>query len=447
MIRFRRPLALALCGLLLPVPLPAVAQERLDVEIIGSANKPFQVALQRFASDGKNGELVDPFYEDLKNALEEAGAFKVVKPDAFLESVVTLNLDEPRVSCDNWKAIGADILVQGKLEQPGEDRERQRVRYRVWDLTPCQEKGDPRFLEARREDMWLVARKVADEIVQRFTGYRGVAATQLAFVSRQEKAKEVWIMEADGSRKRKVTSNGFPNSFPAWSSTGQELLYMSLRGGFADLWRLTRGTGKPGLLFSGGKIGGMEKYRGIFGPTENDFTLVMHTQNNTDIYVVSKDGKNVKRLTDNKAIEVSPAWSPDRKQLAFASDRSGQQQIYVMDVESGDVRRLTFQGTYNATPAWSPTGEWIAYAARTGYTLNLDLYLIDPTSGYTVPLVIHPQTDEDPAWAPNGRKLAFSSARRGRREIYTLDLDGGNLRRLTENFGENASPAWSTWLD
>src|SRR5262245_58777880 len=126
MSRFRRSLAAALLGLMLPMPLPAAAQDRIDVTVRGSADKPFQVAIQKFASDGKNGELVDPFYEDLKNALEEAGAFRAVKQEAFLEAKVTANFDESRIACDNWKAIGADILVQGKLEQPGEDRERQR---------------------------------------------------------------------------------------------------------------------------------------------------------------------------------------------------------------------------------------------------------------------------------------------------------------------------------
>jgi TolB protein len=59
-----------------------------------------------------------------------------------------------------------------------------------------------------------------------------------------------------------------------------------------------------------------------------------------------------------------------------------------------------------------------------------------------VPLVSHPRSDEGPSWAPNARKLAFSSTRRGRADIYVIDLSGDNLLRLTENAGNNTNPSW-----
>jgi TolB protein len=68
--------------------------------------------------------------------------------------------------------------------------------------------------------------------------------------------------------------------------------------------------------------------------------------------------------------------------------------------------------------------------------------LIDPEGNANVPLVSHPRSDESPTWAPNARKLAFSSTRRGREEIYVIDVGGGGLRRLTRNAGDNTSPAW-----
>jgi TolB protein len=68
--------------------------------------------------------------------------------------------------------------------------------------------------------------------------------------------------------------------------------------------------------------------------------------------------------------------------------------------------------------------------------------LIDPTGEVNVPLITHPRNDEAPSWAPNSRKLAFSSTRRGRADIYVIDLSGENLMRLTENAGNNTNPAW-----
>ncbi len=59
-----------------------------------------------------------------------------------------------------------------------------------------------------------------------------------------------------------------------------------------------------------------------------------------------------------------------------------------------------------------------------------------------LPLIVHPRSDESPSWAPNSRKLAFSSRRRGRADIYVVDVSGDNLRRLTRGAGDNTSPSW-----
>jgi TolB protein len=73
---------------------------------------------------------------------------------------------------------------------------------------------------------------------------------------------------------------------------------------------------------------------------------------------------------------------------------------------------------------------------------QFDIWVIDPEGTVNVPLVTHPRSDESPSWAPNSRKLIFSSTRRGRADLYAIDRDGSNLRRLTSGAGNNTSPAW-----
>jgi TolB protein len=416
----------------------AVAEERVEIRIDGAGARDLQVAVQRFDADPASQSDVDEFYEELTKALEFGGSLLITPPTAFLGPERTGDFSNESIVCDNWRGIGTDILVQGRIERY---RGQGRVRYRIWDVGRCRLQGDRGYLDAPVDSLWLAARRLADEVVYRFTGRRGVSSTQIAFVSDRKGNKEIQVMESDGTRRRAVTRNGRINLFPDWSENGKTLLYTSYKGGRSDLWLLSRGS-NPGrrLLEAPG-----EKYRGVFGPLRDQVTLVMNRGGNTDLFVGRHDGRGIRRLTRNRAIDVSPSWSPDGTKVAFASDRSGTQQIYVMDISTNTTRRITFRGGYNASPAWSPTGEWIVYAARTG--ANLDLYLIEPETGYTTPVVIHPRSDEDPAWSPDGRKIVFSSSRRGRRDLFVIDVDGRNLRRITSDYGNCSNPAWSGWLD
>jgi TolB protein len=425
--------------LLLPVLLPAaVAGEEIDIRVQGSAGRDLRVAVQRFASDDFAIEHVDPFDDELAGALRIAASFELVDPAAFLEPRQTQAFDDASIVCENWRGIGADALVQGRLERR---RASVRVRYRIWDVGRCRLQGRAGYIDAPPDRVWVAARRLADELALRFTGRRGTSSTQLAFVSDKNGNKEIYLMEADGSRKRAVTKNGQINLFPAWSRDGEQLLYTSYLSGYSDLWTVSRGSRPGGRLIDLPH----EKYRGIFGPADGQVTIVMNDNGNTDLFVGREDGRGLRRLTRSRAIDVSPTWSPDGKQLAFASDRTGTLQLYIRNGSSNEIRRLTFRGDYNSSPAWSPTGEWITYAARTGN--NFDLYLIDPETGYTTPLMIHPRSDEHPVWSPDGRKVAFTSNRRGRKDIYVVDVDGRNLRRLTDGFGNCSNPAWSGWQD
>ncbi len=426
-------LALALCLLMAA---PAAAQERVHVDVHGSAGRAYQLAVQRFAAfDGAFG-LRERFFEDLTAAVEYSSVMEPVDHLAFLDSTDTRDLDAP-IRCDNWKGIGADALLQGTLRVEGEQLV---ARYRVWDTVRCRLEGDVTEARRSRGEAGELARSVADDIVGRFTGLRGVAATQIAFVSDQSGRKEVWLMEADGGRKRAVTSNGSINLFPSWAPDSRSLLYTSYKSGRPEIWQIFRGS-RPGarLLESNGD----EQIRGVWSPVNGLAAVVLSRDANTDIYTLR--GGSLDRVTRHRSIEVSPSFSPDGERMAFVSDRTGTPQIYVRDLRRGDERRLTFRGEYNSNPAWSPRGDWIVYTART--TGGFDLYLIDPDSGFTTPLVIHPRSDEDPAWSADGRKLAFTSTRLGKKEIYRIDADGRNLRRLTGGHGNSSHPAWSGWLD
>ena len=422
----------------------AVAEDRLQVDVDQGAGRAYRVAVQHFErGPGVAPELEERFHQALISGLEYSGIAEAVSPRAFLGPLETRDYEDASFQCDDWRAIGADALLQGRIESADAGL---RIRFRLFDSVRCLPLGKPHRYqsEAGPSDagrIGYLARRLADEVVRRFTGQRGVSSTQIAFVSDRGGNKEVFIMGADGSAPTRVTGNGDINLFPSWSPDADSLAYTSYKSGRPDVWLLSRGARRNGPLLGSRDA----KYRGVWAPRNGDLALVMSREGNTDIYLVGENGRGLRRVTRDRSIETSPTWSPDGLRLAYVSDRSGSPQLYVRDLASGKSRRLTFEGSYNASPAWSPTGEWIVYAARSGS--NFDLYLIDPDSGYTRPLVSHPRQDEEPAWSPDGRKVAFVSSRRGRTDIYVVDVDGRNLRRLTADFGNSSNPAWASWLD
>ncbi len=424
--------------LLLAAARPALAQERPAVIVDPGRKQTYAVAVQRFAERSTAARPLgtDKFREDLGRALEYSGVFSLVSPRAFLGPEVTDSLEKPIV-CPDWSQIGADALVQGELQR---DPQLLTADFRVWDPSRCKSLIHKLYRQPASADPSVLARRIADDVVEAFLGVRGVSSTEIAFVSNRRGNAEIFVMAADGSDQRAATANRSINNFPSWSPDGDAIIYTSYRQANRPLLFLsTRGKGRPGRLLPRLPTE-RAQYRGVFSPKGDRVALVLSEQGAAEIYSARPDGSDLRRLTNHRAIDVSPSFSPDGSQIAFVSDRTGAPQVYVMSASGGEPRRLTFQGSYNTNPSWSPDGEWIAYESRVGG--QFDIWLIDPDGSTNVPLVAHPRNDEGPSWAPNGRMLAFSSKRYGRAEICVVDIGGENVRRLTQGAGENTAPSW-----
>jgi len=222
---------------------------------------------------------------------------------------------------------------------------------------------------------------------------------------------DIYLQRTDGLSVTQLTSDNADDSYPTFSPDGKQIAFCSTRGGS---W---------------------------------------------DIYLMDVDGRNVVQLTNSPAQDLHPSFSPDGKRLAYCSagNRSGQWELWLLDVVTGEKRMIGF-GLF---PTWSlqKSRDTIAFqrARQRGsrwfslWTLNLvdgEARSVTEVAASSNAAIV------SPSWSPDGKRLAFSTIvnpsftkdgrPRGQQDIWMINSDGSNRRRITDGAGLNLSPAWST---
>jgi TolB protein len=133
---------------------------------------------------------------------------------------------------------------------------------------------------------------------------------------------------------------------------------------------------------------------------------------------------------------MSPAWSPDGKQIAYVTFEGHRAAIYIQDIATGNRHILTKFPGINGAPAWSPDGKKIALVlTKTGYP---KIYVLDIATNNLEAITDGWFLDTEPAWAPDGDSLIFTSNRGGSPQIYRIYLKNKKIERVTFNGAYNA---------
>ena len=161
-----------------------------------------------------------------------------------------------------------------------------------------------------------------------------------------------------------------------------------------------------------------------------------------EIYVADYDGANVRRVTVSRSLNITPTWAPNSRAVAYTSYRSGQQDVVISHIYEGRLETPANgnERVHNWLPSYSPDGTQIAFNSnRDG---NPELYVMNVDGTNLRRLTNHPAIDTSPTWSPLGHQIAFTSDRTGSPQIYVVGVDGVGLRRITfESYCDR--PTWS----
>ncbi len=172
-----------------------------------------------------------------------------------------------------------------------------------------------------------------------------------------------------------------------------------------------------------------------------------------DIWVVESIGGTARPVTMHQAHDIYPVFSPDGKQLAFASNRHGSYDVYVVSVDGGRPRRLTYDSAMDLPTGWSPDGKSILFASMrsAGFPSGYDLYTV-PVDGGAERRITTTEA-RDGVFSPKGDRIAYVRGpgtwyRKGYRgssndDLWVCAANGSNHVRLTTFEGQDTSPMWS----
>ena len=454
--------------------LSAFAQTTVSVDVGEAKTRKSLVALPAFNNVGSDIsssaiKTAQEVYDVIANDLDVTGFFTFIKPEAFLEDTSKLALRPAPLAANGfdfnkWKSIDTEFLIRGGYRVVGTNITLEIYAYDV-------RKGDLVFgkkYESPTSALRKMAHTFSNDFVKAVTGKESFFLHQIVVSvdNGPRSHREIYTMDWDGANRKKITNHRSISISPDWAPDGKTIAYTSFitrkigKKGPAkknpDLFMYEVQTGRRWLVsYRDGMNSGANFLR------SSQEILLTLSDKTANIFRMSLDGKKITPLTNGpgQAMNVEPAVSPDGSKIAFSSDRSGKPMIFVMNSDGSGVKQLTFAGFYNSTPTWSPDGKKIAFAgvdrakdSGDGRTGAFDIFIInaDGTGLKRLTSAKKPSgrwaNNEAPTFAPDGQRVMFVSDRAGNSQLYMVNVDGSNERRITLDSLFYSKPKWGPAL-
>ncbi len=245
----------------------------------------------------------------------------------------------------------------------------------------------------------------------------------------------------------------FINSAASWSPDGKYIAVAAKRGPQDDLVIIEAKNGKERKRI---KVDLNGITTPTWSPDGSQLVFTGYDGGLSDLFVVNADGTSLRRLTQDKYADLHPVWSPDGKTIAFATDRGpntdfnilaiGNMRIALYHLDRGAVEVLEqMNGGKNISPQWSPDGRQIAFVSdRTGVS-NIFVYDVSDRKLYQLTDLFTGAQGITPlspvlSWAREADRLAFVYYEKNKYDVYTLD-NPRSLRKQPYQPQADSAPA------
>lgn len=270
-------------------------------------------------------------------------------------------------------------------------------------------------------------------------------AMQLAYMARDLESWDIYMMDVGRGLVIRLTQDDFAQErYPVWSPDGTQIAYHSdaLYPSLYDLYIMDVSGKNQMVLWE------TSFYNDAMPAWSPDGKYIAYHSDEADFtyQVYITDGHMRQRLTSGSTDYFHPAWSPDATQLAVVEGLEAEAtRLHILDLSTGEMRVIAENGSF---PAWSPDGTRIAYVFREPPYGTEDIYLYDLRTEETRNLTENNflYNDTHPAWSPDGTQIVFASDRFWGgvewHDLFVMDADGNNVRRLTSSVVNEAAPDW-----
>ncbi|HET6348362.1 MAG TPA: DPP IV N-terminal domain-containing protein, partial [Candidatus Krumholzibacteria bacterium] len=244
---------------------------------------------------------------------------------------------------------------------------------------------------------------------------------QLVYARSSGATCSIRVMPRTGGASKEITTENETYLLPAWAPDGRRIVYGRDSGG---IWIVDEHSGKKREIL----------------PLENTTAPVVakdgrilydKSSHQTDLYIQDLNGKEQKRLTFNTKDNFDAQISPDGREIAYMSSRTGNDELFIIDRATGNERQLTSREADDFGPSWSPDGRQLAFASNQDGPNRLWVATVD--GGALRMLGENEIVDESPVWASDGKSIAIISRDGPKRALFFVNPSDGTKRKVLDN--------------